>query len=189
LYGARPGATLAEITKRLPESLKVSTHPNSFVFSDGRLAQDRPLNIKIQSTVILPWDIIFSTYFNHRSGSPWARSVTVYLPDDPSYKWDGDVYAVATEEIGTRRFPSLTTLDIRIEKRFRVGRGFFVGGYIDILNALGRSGYGISSNPGGYIDYSAGWDQPPAFERYSTYGDVTSAYGKRTFKFSLRFTF
>jgi len=163
--------------------------PNSFVFSDGRLGQDRPLNIKIQSTVILPWDIIFSIYFNHRSGSPWARSVTVYLPDDPTYKWDGDVYTVATEEIGTRRFPSLTILDIRIEKRFHVGNKLTVGGYIDILNALGRSGYGISSNPGGYIDYSAGWDQPPIFERYSTYGDVTSAYGNRTFKFSLRFTF
>ena len=163
--------------------------PNSFVFSDGRLGQDRPLNIKIQSTVILPWDITFSAYFNHRSGAPWARSVTVYLPDDPTYKWDGDVYAVATEEIGTRRFPSLTTLDIRIEKRFHVGKNFTVGGYIDILNALGRSGYVISSNPGGYIDYSAGLDQPPTFERYSTYGDITSAYGNRTFKFSLRFTF
>ncbi|MCJ7579413.1 MAG: TonB-dependent receptor [Candidatus Aminicenantes bacterium] len=163
--------------------------PNSFVFSDGRLGQDRPLNIKIQSTVILPWDVIFSLYFNHRSGSPWARSVTVYLPDDTAYKWDGDVYSVATEEIGTRRNPSLTTLDIRVEKRFHLGEAFTLGGYIDILNALGRSGYGIASNPGGYIDYSAGWDQPPTFERYSSYGDVTSAYGNRTFKFSLRFTF
>ncbi|MFC2160249.1 carboxypeptidase regulatory-like domain-containing protein [Acidobacteriota bacterium] len=163
--------------------------PNSFVFSDGRLGQDRPLNIKIQSTVILPWDLIFSIYLNHRSGSPWARSVTVNLPDDTSYKWDGDVYTVATEEIGTRRNPSQTILDIRIEKRFHVGETFTIGGYIDILNALGRSGYGISSNPGGYIDYSAGWAQPATFERYSSYGDVTSAYGNRTFKFSLRFTF
>lgn len=163
--------------------------PNSFVFSDGRLGQDRPLNIKIQSTILLPLDIVFSFYFNHRSGIPWARSVTINLPDDAAYKWAGDVYTVATEEIGTRRTPSLTTLDIRIEKRFHVGKTFTVGGYIDILNALGRSGYGISSNSGGYIDYSAGWDQPPTFERYSTFGDVTSAYGNRTFKFSLRFTF
>lgn len=142
--------------------------PNSFVFSDGRLGQDRPLNIKIQSTAILPWDVIFSIYLNHRSGAPWARSVTIYLPDDAAYKREGDVYSVATEEIGARRMPSFTTLDVRIEKRFHVGNTFTVGGY---------------------IDYSAGWDQTPTFERYSTYGDVTSAYGNRIFKFSLRFTF
>jgi hypothetical protein len=162
-------------------------NPNSFVYGDGRLDYDRPLNVKIQSTVILPLDIILSGYFNYRSGSPWRRSVTVYIPEDDKYKWPGDAYGVPTEENGTRRNAPVTTLDIRVEKRFRIGERFSIGGYIDILNALGRSGYSITGNPGGYLNYSD--PNNPTFERFGTYGDITGAYGNRTYKFSLRFTF
>jgi len=161
--------------------------PNAWVYSDGRLDLDRPINIKIQSTVILPLDFVLSTYFNHISGSPWARSVTVYIPDDPRYKWPGDSYGVPTEENGTRRNAPVTTLDLRIEKRFRLTETVTVGGYLDILNALGRSGYSITGNPGGYIDYSD--PSNPTFERYGNYGDISGAFGNRVFKVSLRFTF
>ena len=165
--------------------------PNSYLYNDGRLDYDRPLVFKIQSTVILPFDIFLSSYFSHRSGSPWRRTVTVYLPeDDADFRFPGEEYTVPSELNGTRRTSSLTTLDIRLEKRIRVGDGFSIGGYVDILNALGSSGYGISANPGGYIDYNDLDSQGrPSFERYSTFGDVTGAYGKRIFKFSLRFMF
>lgn len=162
-------------------------NPNSFVYGDGRLDYDRPLNIKIQSTVILPLDFILSGYFNHLSGSPWRRSVTVYIPDDPKWRWPGDTYSVPTEENGTRRNPPLTTLDLRLEKRFRIGETLSIGGYVDVINALGRSGYNVYSNPGGYIDYSD--PNNPTFERFGNFGTITGAYGNRTIKFSLRFTF
>jgi hypothetical protein len=161
--------------------------PNSFVYSDGRLDYDRPINIKIQSTVLLPYDFVLSGYFRHISGSPWARTVTVYIPEDPIYKYPGDTYTVRTEPIGTRRNAPVTTLDLRLEKRFRLTESVMVGGYLDILNALGRSGYSISSNPGGYIDYSD--PNNPTFERFGTYGSVTGAFGNRVVKVSLRFTF
>ncbi len=160
--------------------------PNAWVYSDGRLDFDRPINIKVQSTVILPLDIVLSAYLNHLSGSPWARSVTVYIPEDPTYKYPGTTYGVATEENGTRRNPPETSLDLRVEKRFRIGETFTVGGYVDILNALGRSGYNITSNPGGYIDHRV---DPPTFIRYGTYGNISGAYGNRVIKVSLRFTF
>jgi len=162
--------------------------PNAFVFSDGRLDYDRPLNIKIQSTVILPYDFVLSGYFNHRTGSPWARTVDVYIPDDSRFKYPGDNYNVRTEEIGSRRNAPVTTLDLRLEKQFRIGETMRVGGYIDVLNALGRSGFDITGNPGGYVYYN---DDPnnPTFERYSTYGDISGAYGNRVVKLSLRFSF
>jgi len=161
--------------------------PNSFVYSDGRLDYDRPINIKIQSTVILPYDFVLSGYFRHMSGSPWARTVTVYIPEDPIYKYPGDTYSVRTEPIGSRRNAPVTTLDLRLEKRFRLGENFTIGGYVDVLNALGRSGYSISSNPGGYIDYTD--PNNPTFERFGNYGAVTGAFGNRVVKVSLRFTF
>jgi len=162
-------------------------NPNSFIYADGRVNYDRPINIKIQSTVILPLDIILSGYFNHRSGEPWRRTVTVYIPEDPKWKYPGDTWGVPTEENGTRRDAPLTTLDLRLEKRFRLGEIGTIGGYIDIINALGRSGLNITGNPGGYVDYSD--PSNPTFERFGTYGNITGAYGNRVFKVSLRFTF
>ena len=149
---------------------------------------DRPWNIKLQSTVILPYDFIISGYFNHLSGDPWARTIGVYIPDDPKYKYPSNYYGdIRTELIGTRRNAPVTTLDLRVEKRFRVGETIYVGGYIDIMNALGNSGYEIASNPGGYLNYSD--PENPTFTRRGTYGDINSAYGTRIIKVSLRFTF
>jgi hypothetical protein len=161
--------------------------PNTWVYNGGRLDYDRPLNIKIQGTVILPLDFVLSGYFNHYSGSPWRRTVTVYIPDDDKYKYPATSYGVGTELNGTRRNPPVTTLDLRLEKRFRIAETFTIGGYVDVLNALGRSGYNITSNPGGYLDYSD--PANPTFERFGTYGDIGGAYGNRVIKVSLRFTF
>jgi hypothetical protein len=86
-----------------------------------------------------------------------------------------------------RRGGPITTFDMRLEKRFRFGDAFSIGAYLDVLNLLGRSGYIIDSNPGGYLDYSD--PDNPAFERYGTYGNIEEAYGTRVFKVSLRFTF
>jgi hypothetical protein len=162
--------------------------PNSFIFSDGRLDYDRPWNIKIQSTAILPYDFIVSAYFNHLSGPPRARSLTVYTPEDPRYfDGGGNPWYIRSEPNGTRRYPPKTILDLRLEKRFRIRESITIGAYLDIMNAFGRSGYSIGSNPGGYLDY---WDPDnPVFERYGSYGSFTDAYGTRIFKVSLRLTF
>jgi hypothetical protein len=76
---------------------------------------------------------------------------------------------------------------MRVEKRFRFGDAFSVGAYVDIINLMGRSGYDVSSNMGGYLDYSD--PANPTFEQWGSYGDISEAYGVRTIKVSFRFTF
>jgi len=169
-------------------------NPNSFLYDSGRLNYDRPINIKLQSTVILPLDIILSGYFNHTSGEPWRRTITVYIPDDTTMYWEAGetISGIPTELNGTRRNAPVTTLDLRIEKRFPIGDFGTIGGYVDIINALGRSGLNIASNPGGYVDYRGDRSDPawePTFTRFGTFGNITGAYGNRVFKVSLRFTF
>jgi hypothetical protein len=161
--------------------------PNSLIFPEGRLDYDRPVNIKVQSTIILPEDFILSGYFTHLSGAPWARSVWVYIPEDKRYQYPGQGYHVITEERGSRRTSPLTTLDLRMEKRFRLSDALRLGGYIDILNVFGWTGFKIDSDPGGYLDYRD--PDNPVFKRYSSYGDITAAYGSRLVKVSLRLTF
>jgi hypothetical protein len=162
--------------------------PNAWIYTPGRLDYDRPWNIKLQSTVILPYDFIISGYFNHLSGFPWGRWIGIYIPDDPKYKYPGEFLGgIRTEPWGTRRESPKTTLDLRIEKRFRIGEGMTIGGYLDIMNFAGRSGYDIESNPGGHLDYND--PNNPTFIRRGTYGVMDNAYGNRIFKVSLRFTF
>jgi len=45
-------------------------NPISLINAYGRIRYDRPLNVKILGTYILPWDIVISAHFNYRSGSP-----------------------------------------------------------------------------------------------------------------------
>ena len=170
--------------------------PNNWIYSDGRLDYDRPIVIKLQSTVILPYEFVLSGYFNHSSGplyqfstlTSFQRTVDVTIPEDDRYKFPGHEYRlVPTEENGLRRGAPITTLDMRLEKRVRFGDSFSIGAYLDVLNLLGRSGYIIDSNPGGYLDYSD--PDNPTFERYGTYGNIEEAYGTRVYKVSLRFTF
>jgi len=161
--------------------------PNSFVFTEGRLDYDRPLNIKIQSTVILPEDFMLSGYFNFLSGCPWARTVWVTIPEDEKYLYPGHSYKVQTEETGTRRKSPLTTLDLRFEKRFSLTSSISLGAYIDVLNVLGWSNIDVFADPGGYLDYRD--PANPKFSRYGNFGDISGVYGNRIIKVSLRFIF
>jgi len=161
--------------------------PNSFVFAEGRLDFDRPLNIKMQSTVILPAEFMLSGYFNYLSGSPWARTVWVYIPEDEKYLYPGQGYDVQTEESGTRRKSSLTTLDLRLEKKFSLTHSVSVGAYLDVLNVLGWNYVDVFADPGGYLDYRD--PDNPKFTRYGNFGDISGAYGSRIVKVSLRVTF
>jgi hypothetical protein len=160
-------------------------NPNTMINSYGRVAFDRPLQIKLIASVMLPLDIVFTGYFQHRSGSAWRRTISrVYFPSSIDTQ---DTYDdVAPETIGTRRNPPYTMIDIRVEKSFTFGEFGKLSFYIDGFNLGGRSGYNISQNPNPYI-----WPyrDPPEIDLDSDYGDVTSAYGVRSFRIGAKFAF
>ena len=160
--------------------------PNSMVYADGRLDFDRPLNVKIQASVILPYGFDLGGYYNYRSGIPWNRTVSVYVPEDDRYLDPGACYTVATEERASRRTPALSTLDFRLQKKFKLTDTLSLNAYLDVLNALGGSCYYINSNPGGYVDYRD--PDNPTFERY---GDNISygTYNNRVFKIGIHLYF
>ena len=168
--------------------------PNWSVNRYGRLTHDRPLSIKLQGSVLLPFDLMLSGFFFHMSGIPWARTLRIQLPFDPAFENPGgtvDIYGAAdgrslginAEAPGSRRSRSRNNLDLRIEKIISIGSLGRLGIFLDVLNAFGESWFDVDQDPGGIIHADG------SFEQWPTYGKFMGANGMRTFKASARFTF
>jgi hypothetical protein len=160
-------------------------NPNVMINSYGRVVFDRPLQVKVMGTIMLPFDIIFTGYLQYRSGSPWARTISrVYFPS--SIATQDDYASVAAETQGTTRNAPYTMMDFRVEKSFTFGDLGKLSFYLDAFNIGGRSGINVSRNPNPYI-----WPyrDPPEIDLDSDYGLVTSAYGTRSFRLGVRYTF
>jgi hypothetical protein len=157
--------------------------PNQLVNRWGRTNYDRPLIIKLMGTVVLPYNINLSASYSHYDGSPANRTVTVYLPSTI----DGvpnrtPSVTVNAEAPGTIRNPASDALDLRLEKEFNLPVGK-LGIYVDAFNILGLKQLYVNQNNGGYIFLDG------SFSQYSTYGQIDSASGVRSFKFYVRYNF
>jgi len=161
--------------------------PNDFILAEGNLYYDRPLSIKIQGSFIFPYSFMLSAYFNYRSGFPWNRTVSVFIPTDEKYYNPGGLYTVATEAPGSQRANALTTLDLRLEKKIHLSGSSYLGAYLDIINTLGRTGFTVMSDSGGFIDLRD--PENPIFTNYPDNGAFAGAYGSRIFKIGLRLVF
>jgi hypothetical protein len=160
-------------------------NPNTLINAYGPLGFDRPLQIKIMGSCILPYDFVFSAYFQARSGSPWGRTLArVYFP--LNYGVQESYVGISAEEPGEQRTAPYTTIDLRVEKGFSLGQFGKLNLYVDIFNVAGRSGVSVDSNPAGILRS----DKTPAtYELSTTYGLVTSIYGVRSFRLGARLNF
>ncbi|MGE0451464.1 MAG: carboxypeptidase regulatory-like domain-containing protein [Vicinamibacterales bacterium] len=70
---------------------------------------------RLSGSYMFPYRLQFSTNFEHRSGTPFARTVSfrggVQIPS----------ITLRVEEIGARRTPNINLLDMRLEKSFAMG--------------------------------------------------------------------
>jgi outer membrane receptor protein involved in Fe transport len=109
--------------------------PNNQINAEGRLSIDPEHMIKIQGSVILPMDITVGFYLLHQSGNTYNRRIRI--PSDlltPGQS--ANVSRLLADEAGSRyRYPSLTRLDLRIQKDFKFGN-FRVGLLADIFNVF-----------------------------------------------------
>jgi len=84
---------------------------------------------RIDGAYILPHDMLVSANFEHRSGAPYARTVSftggVQIPSQ----------VVRVEPIGTRRLPNINLLHLRFEKSLRVTQRQKVALRVNVYNA------------------------------------------------------
>ena len=186
LYSAFKGNASPEYGATEGES-SMFDNPNVMINSYGRVSYDRPLQIKLIGSVMLPLDIVFTGYLQHRSGSAWRRTIDrVYFPDSIGDISHDTYVGVAAETDGTRRNPPYTMMDIRVEKSFTFGDFGKLSLYIDAFNLGGRSGYNVNGNPYPRLRFD---EDPPEYDEGSVYKDVTSAYGSRSFRMGVKFAF
>jgi outer membrane receptor protein involved in Fe transport len=101
---------------------------------DGYLSPDRRHIVKLAGSYIFPYGIHLGFQYRHLSGFPYTK-----LLINPFYNFYGMYETpLGADDPATgiaRRYPSLNTLDLRIEKTFRVGKGN-LGVYADIYNTF-----------------------------------------------------
>lgn len=167
--------------------------PNYFVNNPGtsRLDYDRPLAVKLMGTYEFPYDFFLSFYFTHMSGTPWTRSATIIPPS--SWIEENNAYGyyvnVLLEEPGLRRNQAFNNLDIRVEKKLRFAGFKSINAYLDVSNLLGNKYKTTIRNDGGYWFPEKENSKEGTYILSPNYDKVTSLYGVRVFRFSLRFSF
>lgn len=165
---------------------------NRYVNREGRLNIDRPLVIKLMSTVKLPFNVMLSGHFRHSSGTPWTRYANIRPPysftsETNTHRW---WYGVMIEPQGSRRNRSYDILDIRLEKTFVILDSAEVSAFIDVYNLLGWSSVNVGKDDirlyypsaQNVVEPNRVWYEP-------TYKEISSVTGTRSVKFSLRFRF
>jgi len=168
-------------------------NPNYFVNydKDARLDFDRPLIIKLAGTYRFPYDFYLSFFYMHLSGTPWARSITVFPPasiamGENAYGIPATVYL---ENPGTRRTKAEDNLNLRIEKEFSISRSRKISILVDVFNALGNKYQFIVQNDGGFW-YPDTENSEDGIRIVSpNYKKVISLKGARSFRFGLNFKF
>jgi len=94
---------------------------------------DREYLLKLSGTYIFPYGIVFSAYFAHQQGRPFNRTIAVRLNQGRR--------TIAAEPRGSKRLPSQTYLDLRLEKDFRIWKTARLKLILDVWNIFNADYY------------------------------------------------
>ena len=107
------------------------TNPNAATYPRGRLFSDRGFTVKWTTLYRMPYDITLGAIARYQDGQPFSRIVVV--PD-----LNQGAEAVQAYANGGTRFTFTGSLDLRLQKGFRIG-STRVDALFDAYNLLTRS--------------------------------------------------
>ena len=106
-------------------------NPNDFVNAYGKLLGNRPHTFKVQFVAELPVGFVVSGNYLYQSGRAWARRSRVIEPD---LGFPSAPEINIEERDGSRHVPNQSNLDLRLEKRFSLGKTARLSFLADALN-------------------------------------------------------
>jgi outer membrane receptor protein involved in Fe transport len=104
-------------------------NPNDFVNAGGKLIGNRPHTFRTQLVVELPHGFLVGANYLYQSGRAYAQRGRV---DDLGYATAVEVNLDSRD--GSRRVPSQSLLDLRLQKSFKLGEKFEFQLFGDALN-------------------------------------------------------
>jgi hypothetical protein len=174
-------------------STTAADSPNDFVnlTEESRLDFDRPLIIKLAGTYRFPYSVYLSFLYMHMSGTPWARSVTVFPTGTitTGENVSGVPATVFLESPGDRRTKAVDNLNLRLEKEFSLSHSKKMVLLVDVFNALGNKYQFMVQNDNVYW-FPITENSTDGFRIVSpNYKKVTSLSGARSFRLGLNIKF
>lgn len=113
--------------------ISVTADPNDFINTTGPLAEDRPHQLKISASYMLPHEVYVAGNYRLQSGPPVTRQVNAPL------SFGGGSVNIFVEPRGSHRLDPLRTIDLRAAKTFRLGAGREVEANVDVFNLTNAS--------------------------------------------------
>jgi hypothetical protein len=121
-------------------------NPNNHTNAYGRFLLERRHQFKLTGMVKGPWGINLGTYFRFLSGQRYTRQIrNVDLGLSLS---QGGTTTINAEPRGSRGYPDLAILDLKVEKAFKIGP-VNIRAFVDIFNVLNgnkATGYNTTSS-------------------------------------------
>ncbi len=106
-------------------------NPNMWVNADGNSTYDMTHMAKIQATYLAPFGIYVNAYFRAITGSSW----TTQFRTDRGVVNQGPI-TVFAEKRGSKHYPVMTALDMRLEKTFTIADKYRLGLIFDVFNVF-----------------------------------------------------
>ncbi len=165
--------------------------PNGLTNAYGPLWLDRPFQARLMAGVQLPLGFNLGAYFRYMSGAPYGRTLArVYFPE--GFGARTAYVTVAAEALGAGREPAFSSLDLRLNRGFRVGRAGKMDFYLDVFNLLGTSALTKDNDAAGELRTAYDANGNPVSISYAastSYGSILSYYGVRTIRLGVRLSF
>jgi len=112
-----------------PFSFIDANDPNNTLFINGRVTgYDTPNIFKLSGTYVLPGNIGLSANYRYYTGKPLTPTLTASL--------NQGFVSVPTELRGDTRYPSVSLLDLRVGKTFKIGSKANLEAMLNIYNVF-----------------------------------------------------
>ena len=103
--------------------------PADLLFGDDGVETTSLWNYKIVGRYVMPWDIGFSGSWKVQSGFNYARTISVNMPVEGNR-------TIRVTPADAYRYPSVSILDLRLDKSFDAGKFGRLSPMLDVFNVL-----------------------------------------------------
>jgi hypothetical protein len=171
------------LSKAEQSDQSVSTNPNTFLFSDGPIVEDRPHQFKLTGTYILPYyDISVAGNFRSQSGPPIQRTLNTSLSV-------GGTTTVAVEERDAHRLDTLNTLDVRVAKTFVFNGTRSLEVDLDVFNVFNANTVWGANNGTGRLSVRQSGEPTGAINVFPLFLSPNQVLAPRIVRFGVAFRF